>query len=362
MGVERRKTLEFALLVVAVLTGTERVSCVHPAELVIERFWNDFGKSLGLPCGEKCAFVTDSTIRTPAAHVPCELATRNEQECTLQQNVVFVAFQGGDHVHRLFLQPPFQRLKNSRQLRYVINCAPFSRLRKEFSRSYLERTQQLRVFNNVTWGAVTYYSRKESLLALLRPLSKMRDESGEQYVKTRAISYSFMNEGTGKGTELRYHFLNLLKRFENQVETPRALRRANPLMLDEAVAAYSPYLFNLAWENIDTPGYISEKVLNAFLAGCIPIYWGTDDVMQYFNPKAMIAVKQFPSWREAARHVADVYSNKTLQDEYLREAPMTPEGLRKLFWYHDFGPNQTLNQVAEEESRGPARKAFWPFG
>ena len=36
------------------------------------------------------------------------------------------------------------------------------------------------------------------------------------------------------------------------------------------------------------PGYITEKILAVFLAGAIPIYWGTEEVFGIFNRKAFI--------------------------------------------------------------------------
>ncbi|MGH7793264.1 MAG: glycosyltransferase family 10 domain-containing protein, partial [Thermodesulfobacteriota bacterium] len=34
------------------------------------------------------------------------------------------------------------------------------------------------------------------------------------------------------------------------------------------------YNFILAFENTDYPGYITEKIIHAFMAGTIPLYWG----------------------------------------------------------------------------------------
>jgi hypothetical protein len=34
--------------------------------------------------------------------------------------------------------------------------------------------------------------------------------------------------------------------------------------------------------------YITEKILNAFLAGCLPIYFGTDEVFNVFNENAFV--------------------------------------------------------------------------
>ncbi|WP_237416386.1 glycosyltransferase family 10 domain-containing protein [Helicobacter saguini] len=34
------------------------------------------------------------------------------------------------------------------------------------------------------------------------------------------------------------------------------------------------YTFNICFENSSYPGYLSEKLADAFIAGCVPIYWG----------------------------------------------------------------------------------------
>ncbi|CAK9115003.1 unnamed protein product [Durusdinium trenchii] len=58
--------------------------------------------------------------------------------------------------------------------------------------------------------------------------------------------------------------------------------------LDEAVELLRPYRFALVFENKLVPGYVTEKIVNAFLAGCIPIYWGSRAVLEIFNPESFI--------------------------------------------------------------------------
>lgn len=38
--------------------------------------------------------------------------------------------------------------------------------------------------------------------------------------------------------------------------------------------------------------YVTEKIVNAFLAGAIPIYWGSPFVLKMFNPRAFIFVNR----------------------------------------------------------------------
>ena len=48
------------------------------------------------------------------------------------------------------------------------------------------------------------------------------------------------------------------------------------------------YRFALCPENESHPGYCTEKILNAFAGGCVPIYWGDMTVTQDFNEKAFV--------------------------------------------------------------------------
>lgn len=48
------------------------------------------------------------------------------------------------------------------------------------------------------------------------------------------------------------------------------------------------YRFSLCMENKNGRGYITEKILMAFLAGTIPVYYGTEEVFSIFNRNAFI--------------------------------------------------------------------------
>lgn len=50
------------------------------------------------------------------------------------------------------------------------------------------------------------------------------------------------------------------------------------------------YRLVLAFENAELDDYITEKILNPFRAGTIPVYFGSKQVSNYFNPKRFIQV------------------------------------------------------------------------
>jgi hypothetical protein len=55
----------------------------------------------------------------------------------------------------------------------------------------------------------------------------------------------------------------------------------------------SQYKFNMCLESSSHPGYHTEKLLQAKIAGCIPIYWGAKTVSQDFNHKCFINLEDF---------------------------------------------------------------------
>jgi hypothetical protein len=59
----------------------------------------------------------------------------------------------------------------------------------------------------------------------------------------------------------------------------------------------SQYKFIITMENTKQETYITEKIVNGFLANIIPIYWGSDNIYDYFNENSFINI---PSDSDAA--------------------------------------------------------------
>lgn len=79
-------------------------------------------------------------------------------------------------------------------------------------------------------------------------------------------------------------------RFKNNDNTLKTIEASNIDLVDSKIKYMSNHLFNLCCENSNTSGYCTEKLLECCLAGCIPIYWGDDDIEAIFNTKRIIKV------------------------------------------------------------------------
>ena len=77
------------------------------------------------------------------------------------------------------------------------------------------------------------------------------------------------------------------------------------------------YRMNLAFENTRSPGYVTEKLVEPLLVGCVPIYWGAPDVYRDFNPACMINVADFPDFDAAIEHILKVDADPTARQAIL---------------------------------------------
>lgn len=97
------------------------------------------------------------------------------------------------------------------------------------------------------------------------------------------------------------------------------------------VEIFKAYKFVIAVENSFLDGYITEKIINPFLAGCIPIYLGAPDISKHFNPARFINVRDFPDLESCANYVLRVHKDpKLFQD--IQSAPLFTHPNPYLSW------------------------------
>ena len=84
--------------------------------------------------------------------------------------------------------------------------------------------------------------------------------------------------------------------------------------------------FCITFENAATPGYSTEKLPEALLAGTVPIYWGDPLVGLDFNPEAFLNLADYPSLEALADAVMAVESDPAALRR-LRDQPAFPGDL-----------------------------------
>jgi hypothetical protein len=95
--------------------------------------------------------------------------------------------------------------------------------------------------------------------------------------------------------------------------------------------ALKNYMFNLCPENGMYPGYYTEKVPEAFAAGCIPITWADQNIATEFHPGALINLADYAAagYRESfAKQLCSERMRRLASTPLLEKAPDFPGLLR----------------------------------
>jgi hypothetical protein len=79
------------------------------------------------------------------------------------------------------------------------------------------------------------------------------------------------------------------------------------------------YKFVLAFENLVYPGYVTEKICDVYKSRCIPIYYGSNDVITDFNPKTFINANDFTNFDELVKYIQKVDNDQELYESYFKE-------------------------------------------
>lgn len=81
----------------------------------------------------------------------------------------------------------------------------------------------------------------------------------------------------------------------------------------------SQYKFFICFENSKYDYYITEKLINAYHAGCIPIYWGSDTVSEELNENCMINFNKMSSHDELIDKIREIDNDENLYKRMLQE-------------------------------------------
>jgi hypothetical protein len=82
--------------------------------------------------------------------------------------------------------------------------------------------------------------------------------------------------------------------------------------VDSKKEVLKKYKFSICFENAkDIPGYITEKIFDCFFSGCVPIYWGANNIEEHIPKDCFIDYTQFSGLEEMYKYLKympdDVY-------------------------------------------------------
>ena len=137
-------------------------------------------------------------------------------------------------------------------------------------------------------------------------------------------------------SNFRIKFLEKLNKYK-KVDMGGKCQNNIGSIVENKIKFFMEYKFSIAMENSGGDGYISEKIVDSFLAGTIPIYYGDFLVDEYINPKTYILIRGDKDIDEKIEYIKKIDNDDKLYRSLMMEKPI----LNK----------ESINQINENEAK-----------
>jgi hypothetical protein len=124
------------------------------------------------------------------------------------------------------------------------------------------------------------------------------------YEKTKNCSIIASNKTTTKGHKLRHE---VIKQFNDKMDVYGG--GYNPIK--NKITALSEYRFSVTIENIKKDYYFTEKIIDCFMTGTIPIYYGCPSISKFFDIDGIITFDNIDDLKGIMNNLdEEFYNNK----------------------------------------------------
>ena len=168
-----------------------------------------------------------------------------------------------------------------------------------------------------------YYGRQD----VLKLCEKKHENYDPNETKKEFCSFVVSKGTEGSANPIREQIFNLLSEYKKVNSGGRYLNNIGmPNGVPDKLEFQKKHKFAIAFENSSQPGYTTEKIVDAFAANCIPIYWGDPVVSKVFNEKAFVNANNFDSLSDVVEKVKEIDNNDMLYNQMMSEpALIAPE-------------------------------------
>lgn len=169
---------------------------------------------------------------------------------------------------------------------------------------------------------------------------------------------SFM-VSNGSADKIRDKFFEKLCKYKKVDSGGRWKNNIGGAFIENKNAWLKNYKFNLCFENSSQKGYVTEKIIQAFAAGCVPIYWGDGSLCDekyakfrpVFNPKAFINVHNFDSIESAIKEIERIDNDDSAFEAMRKEPIFSDKSMERFFGLssktHNIWSAENIDSTAE---------------
>lgn len=146
----------------------------------------------------------------------------------------------------------------------------------------------------------------------LKDFDKSLDKRTDDELLNRQFC-AFVCSNGRHSMDAREVFFNKLSEYK-QIDSGGKLFNNVGGRVKDKIEFQKQYKFTMAFENVSSIGYTTEKLIDGYRSGAIPIYWGNPDVAKEFNPKSFVNCHDYKSFDEVVARVKEIDNN---DEEYL---------------------------------------------
>jgi hypothetical protein len=116
----------------------------------------------------------------------------------------------------------------------------------------------------------------------------LRNEDINIWGKNKKISFIYSDKTWNSGHRFRHQIANSLKDTDIDFYGTGCNKK-----IEYKIEGLKDYMFSIVIENSQEEDYFTEKILDCFLSGTIPIYFGTKNISKYFNSNGFFSFNTF---------------------------------------------------------------------
>lgn len=178
-------------------------------------------------------------------------------------------------------------------------------------------------------------------------LYSKRVEAIKWFEKNHLAEFDFYGVGWDK-----YIFENRYVRYiYNKMKLYRLLKPYSPAYkgkIESKKEVLTKYRFAICYENArNIDGYITEKIFDCFFAGCIPVYWGANNIEEHIPKNCFIDKREFENYETLYEFMIGI--DDSLYLKYLNDIESYLRSEDSSTFSADYFANTIVNNILDDK-------------
>jgi hypothetical protein len=138
-------------------------------------------------------------------------------------------------------------------------------------------------------------------------VSTIEEKYYKIHKKSKLASMIYSNKRQLPGHKLRFAIAEKVIPMTGMQSKIDLLGSGTGTFLENKADGCLDYMFQIAIENSKVKNYYADKILDCFVTGCIPIYWGCPNIGDYFDERGII---QFNNAKQLIKILTEIDEKK----------------------------------------------------